>query len=144
MLSWPGNCPDLDPIENLWHRLKPLVRMRYPRRLNESDCEKSEESADAIDNIPENPGTYVVRDDTEGIPHNSNAPGKFATRNVLRPSSVPTSFAKHNVNVVTLSFSLQIWNTSPNLELRAKSGIRGQIWETVNPDDPDEDNRAKL
>ncbi|GFU89192.1 uncharacterized protein TNCV_2896401 [Trichonephila clavipes] len=30
LLSWPGNSPDLNPVENLGHRLKTLVRMRYP------------------------------------------------------------------------------------------------------------------
>ncbi|GFT57242.1 hypothetical protein TNCV_1692451 [Trichonephila clavipes] len=53
-------------------------------RLNESDCEESEESADVIDNIPEN---YVVRDDTKEIPHWSNVPGISATWNVFRQSS---------------------------------------------------------
>ncbi|GFY31468.1 putative endonuclease-reverse transcriptase [Trichonephila clavipes] len=28
LFSWTGNTPDLNPIENLWHRLKTLVRMR--------------------------------------------------------------------------------------------------------------------
>ncbi|GFV80973.1 hypothetical protein TNCV_2269571 [Trichonephila clavipes] len=50
------------------------------------------------DNCPVNPNTYVARDGIEWIPHNSNVPGRFATRNVLRQSSGPTSFAKHNIN----------------------------------------------
>ncbi|GFV79520.1 histone-lysine N-methyltransferase SETMAR [Trichonephila clavipes] len=37
-------------------------------RLDESDCEESEESADVIDNIPVNPDIYLARDDTEYIP----------------------------------------------------------------------------
>ncbi|GFW18394.1 uncharacterized protein TNCV_1184221 [Trichonephila clavipes] len=68
-------------------------------RLNESNCEESEESADVIDIIPINPDIYASRDGTEWIPHNSNVPGRFVTRNVLRQRSVQTSFAKHNVNV---------------------------------------------
>ncbi|GFT16488.1 uncharacterized protein TNCV_281251 [Trichonephila clavipes] len=72
-------------------------------RLSESDSEESEESADVIDNIPVNPAIYVARDATEWISHNSNVPGRFATRYVLRPSSGPTSFAKY-VNVSFLSY----------------------------------------
>ncbi|GFW32086.1 hypothetical protein TNCV_2601121 [Trichonephila clavipes] len=34
-------------------------------RLNESDCEESEERADVIDNIPVNPDKHVAKDDTE-------------------------------------------------------------------------------
>ncbi|GFW37501.1 uncharacterized protein TNCV_861081 [Trichonephila clavipes] len=68
-------------------------------RLSESDYEESEESADIIDNIPVNPDTYIARDGTEWTPHNSNAPGRFAARNILRQSSGPPNFAKHNVNV---------------------------------------------
>ncbi|GFU89226.1 uncharacterized protein TNCV_2896741 [Trichonephila clavipes] len=68
-------------------------------RLSESDCEESEESADVICNIPVHPDIYVARNDKEWIPHNSNISGKFATRNVLGRSSVPTSVAKHNVNI---------------------------------------------
>ncbi|GFV52745.1 uncharacterized protein TNCV_2874161 [Trichonephila clavipes] len=57
-------------------------------RLNESDCEESKESADVIDDIPVNPDIYVAREEhTEWIPYNSNDPGRFATRNVLRQSS---------------------------------------------------------
>ncbi|GFX51179.1 hypothetical protein TNCV_2735301 [Trichonephila clavipes] len=29
-LAWTGNSPDLNPIGNLWHRLKTPVRIRYP------------------------------------------------------------------------------------------------------------------
>ncbi|GFW61314.1 uncharacterized protein TNCV_4136321 [Trichonephila clavipes] len=68
-------------------------------KLDESDCEESEESADVIDNIPVNPDIlFTARDGTEWIPHNNNAPGRFETRNLLRQSSGPTSFAKHKVN----------------------------------------------
>ncbi|GFS65805.1 uncharacterized protein TNCV_3854111 [Trichonephila clavipes] len=67
--------------------------------LNESDCKKSEESSDVIDNIPVNSGVYVASDDTIWVPHNSNVPGRFATRSVLRQCSGQISFGKHNVNV---------------------------------------------
>ncbi|GFX93029.1 hypothetical protein TNCV_139731 [Trichonephila clavipes] len=53
------------------------------RRLNKSDCEETEESADVIDNISVNIDTYVARDGTEWISHNSNCPCTVATRNVL-------------------------------------------------------------
>ncbi|GFV59160.1 uncharacterized protein TNCV_2339011 [Trichonephila clavipes] len=68
-------------------------------RFSKSDCEESEETADVIDNTPVNPDTYVTRDGTECVPHNSTVPDIFATRNVLRESIGPTSFAKHNGNV---------------------------------------------
>ncbi|GFV30353.1 uncharacterized protein TNCV_98281 [Trichonephila clavipes] len=71
--------------------------------LSESDCKESEKSANEIDNIPVKPDIYVAKDDTEWITHNSNVPGRFATRSVLRQSSGPTSFAKHNVNVEYVS-----------------------------------------
>ncbi|GFX13500.1 transposable element Tcb1 transposase [Trichonephila clavipes] len=34
-VSLKGNSPELDPLENLWYRLKTLVRMRYPRNKKE-------------------------------------------------------------------------------------------------------------
>lgn len=30
LLTWPGNSPDLNPIENLWSRLKKLVAAKRP------------------------------------------------------------------------------------------------------------------
>ncbi|GFT28574.1 uncharacterized protein TNCV_429681 [Trichonephila clavipes] len=63
-------------------------------RLSETDYEESEEKTDIIDYIPVNPVTYIARDSTEWIPNNSNVPGRFAIRNVLRQSSGPTSFVK--------------------------------------------------
>ncbi|GFT52529.1 hypothetical protein TNCV_14921 [Trichonephila clavipes] len=48
-------------------------------KLTESDCEKSDESADVIDKIPVNPNIYVSRNDTKWIPHNNNFLGRFAT-----------------------------------------------------------------
>ncbi|GFV66366.1 hypothetical protein TNCV_1478301 [Trichonephila clavipes] len=59
-------------------------------RLSESDCEESEESAHEIDSFPVNLDIYVSKHDT----HNINLPGIFATRNVLRQISDPTSFTK--------------------------------------------------
>ncbi|GFU12037.1 uncharacterized protein TNCV_2095121 [Trichonephila clavipes] len=67
-------------------------------RLSDSGCEESEEKTDIIDYIPVNPDS----DGTEWIPYNSNVPGRFANRNVLRQNSGPTSFAKHTVNVSCL------------------------------------------
>ncbi|GFV60573.1 hypothetical protein TNCV_3472081 [Trichonephila clavipes] len=46
-------------------------------KLNECDCEESEETADVTDNIPVNSDTYVTRADTEWIPKNSNVLGRF-------------------------------------------------------------------
>ncbi|GFV75239.1 uncharacterized protein TNCV_295541 [Trichonephila clavipes] len=62
-------------------------------------CDQSEERANVSDDIPVNPDMHVFRDGTEWIRHNSNVPGKFATRNVLPQSSGPAGFGKHNVNV---------------------------------------------
>ncbi|GFW17946.1 hypothetical protein TNCV_2231271 [Trichonephila clavipes] len=36
-LSWTGNSPDLDPIENLWPHLKTLVRMSYSFEYHTGD-----------------------------------------------------------------------------------------------------------
>jgi len=30
LLTWPGNSPDLSPIENLWSRLKRLMMLKWP------------------------------------------------------------------------------------------------------------------
>ncbi|GFX34657.1 hypothetical protein TNCV_4464091 [Trichonephila clavipes] len=35
-----------------------------------------------------NPDIYVAKDGTESIPHNSNVPGRFVTRNILRQAMV--------------------------------------------------------
>ncbi|GFT09315.1 hypothetical protein TNCV_5062001 [Trichonephila clavipes] len=52
------------------------------RKLSKNDCKESEGSADEIDNLPVNPDIYVARNVTR-ILHNSNVPGRFASRNVL-------------------------------------------------------------
>ena len=35
VLDWPGNSPDLNPIENLWNLMKVKVAEKYPSNLNE-------------------------------------------------------------------------------------------------------------
>ncbi|GFX18359.1 uncharacterized protein TNCV_4306601 [Trichonephila clavipes] len=64
----------------------------------ESDCKESDEKSGTIGYIPVNPDKYIARDGTYWIPHNTNVPGRFVTRNVWRQSSGPTSFTYHNVN----------------------------------------------
>ncbi|GFX06205.1 hypothetical protein TNCV_642511 [Trichonephila clavipes] len=59
----------------------------YCIRLNVSDCEEYEESADEIDNIPVNPYIYVARDGSKWILNSSNVLERFVTQNVLRQSS---------------------------------------------------------
>ena len=35
LLTWPGNSPDLNPIENLWSRLKKVVASKHPSNKQE-------------------------------------------------------------------------------------------------------------
>ncbi|KAK3518761.1 hypothetical protein QTP70_012085 [Hemibagrus guttatus] len=35
VLEWPGQCPDLNPIDNLWRELKVRVAKQQPRDLND-------------------------------------------------------------------------------------------------------------
>lgn len=34
-MDWPGNSPDLNPIEHLWHQMKRKVRDKKPRNKAE-------------------------------------------------------------------------------------------------------------
>ena len=34
-MEWPGQCPDLNPIENLWYGLKIAVHQQNPSNLKE-------------------------------------------------------------------------------------------------------------
>lgn len=36
-MEWPGNSPDLNPIENLWYIIKVQVRQKRPRTITELD-----------------------------------------------------------------------------------------------------------
>ncbi|GFX20773.1 hypothetical protein TNCV_78301 [Trichonephila clavipes] len=87
-------------------------------RLSESDCKESEEKTDMIDYISVNHDIYIARDGTECIPHNRNVPSRFENGNVLRQSSGPTSFAKHNVKS-----KLQLLSRSRSCPSNLISGI---------------------
>ncbi|GFW13853.1 uncharacterized protein TNCV_2097341 [Trichonephila clavipes] len=63
-----------------WHPNQADVNSDEDIRLNENDYEESEESADVIDNIPVNSDRYVARASIEWIPHKSNVPGRFTTK----------------------------------------------------------------
>ena len=34
-MDWPSNCPDLNPIENLWNIVKSNVERRMPKNCGE-------------------------------------------------------------------------------------------------------------
>lgn len=36
-MEWPGNSPDLNPIENLWYIIKAQVAKKKPRTITELD-----------------------------------------------------------------------------------------------------------
>ncbi|GFS59397.1 hypothetical protein TNCV_3725441 [Trichonephila clavipes] len=61
--------------------------------LSENDCEETAET-DEINTIPVTPEIYVAKDGTESIPHSSNVPGRFVTRNILLQIIGSTSFTK--------------------------------------------------
>ena len=45
IIDWPENSPDLNPIENIWKRLKDNIQSReaFPRIVNEFIITLSEE-----------------------------------------------------------------------------------------------------
>ena len=55
LLSWPGNSPDLNPIENAWHLLKVRLRKRFrdPRKRPHSQAEWIQAAQEEWDRIPQ-------------------------------------------------------------------------------------------
>ncbi|KAK4329006.1 hypothetical protein Pmani_000607 [Petrolisthes manimaculis] len=35
VLDWPGNSPDLNPIENAWNKMKNTIAKKLPTNINE-------------------------------------------------------------------------------------------------------------
>ena len=42
VLEWPSQSSDLNPIDNLWHKLKTQVKQRNPRNLDLEELCKEE------------------------------------------------------------------------------------------------------
>ena len=53
--SWPGNSPDLNPIENAWHLLKARLRKRFqdPWKRPHSQAEWIRAAQEEWDRIPQ-------------------------------------------------------------------------------------------
>ena len=52
---WPGNSPDLNPIENAWHLLKARLRKRFrdPRKRPHTEAEWIKAAQEEWEQIPQ-------------------------------------------------------------------------------------------
>ncbi|GFX61297.1 hypothetical protein TNCV_1171361 [Trichonephila clavipes] len=100
----------------------PPSRPDEDMRLNERDCEESEESADVIDNILVNPDIFATRDGKVWILHNTNLPGRFATRNVWRQIPVFISAKVMAFFGFFVQFRFEALALTCRLKIKSQSG----------------------